>query len=123
MGEIPPLPLSMQRKLPEEGKAVELKITSEKLNNEIIISINLPDKCKLNVRDNIHKAGREIEVVNGQMVLQDAVDITNIRISSRVFSDDTANNEILGTEHRNLCGKYIEYDPVYGNRVVYYKEF
>lgn len=123
MGEIPPLPLSMQRKLPEIGKEINLDITAEKIRDKIIININLPNNCSLFIQDNLHKTSYSVEIIDGTIILQDATDISSINITSRIFTNTAENNDLLGKGHRNLSGKYIEYDPIWGNRIVYHKQF
>lgn len=123
MGEIPPLPSSMQRMLPEPGKALAISITSEKKDDKIIISINLPNECMIHISDNIHKISRTFEVIDKQIRIENASDISFIHISSPVYTKNNDNDVILGRKHRNLSGRYIEYDPIFGNKIVYHKEF
>lgn len=124
MGEIPPLPPSMQLKLPEPGKEICLSLVSKKEDDTIYITTNLPDGCRVLISDNIRNYTREFLVSDGCITIEEAHDIDNISIqNSGVFTSDDDTKKLLGEKNRNLTGEYIKYHPIYGNIINYYFEF
>lgn len=124
MGEIPPLPPSMQLKLPEPGKEIYLSLVPKKEDDTIYITTNLPDGCRIFISDNIRNYTREFLVADGCITIEQAHDINNIYIrNSNVFTSDDNTKKLLGENNRNLTGEYIKYHPIYGNIINYYFEF
>lgn len=117
MGEIPPLPPSMQRKLPEQGKEFYVTIRAKKENGNIVVKTNLPEHCKILMKHDKTNFFQEYTVLNGEVIIKDANDISKIIIDSTIHSSDTSIQEIVGEKSRNLVGEVIEYHPVYGNRI------
>ncbi len=111
MGEIPPLPPSMQQKLPEPEKAivVEMKCSCEK--GMMTIAINLPNGCEFFVGHS------KVVVRSGKAILPAVNKSDTITIDSRVFSEDENIKRILGEKSRNLTGPLIKYNPIYGNHI------
>lgn len=123
MGEIPPLPPSMQRKLPEMGKEIYVSFDTKKEDGNIIIETNLPEQCEIFVWDNQSGFSKKLIVNNGRIIIANADKIVRIEIDSGVFTSDKITQQILGNKCRNLVGKYVKYHPIFGNRVMYLYEF
>ncbi len=121
MGEIPPLPASMQQKLPEPGKEIELSLSPTKKDNIITFYTNLPDGCKVYLWHNEMKALKEHTVSSGKITITNAYTINKVVIDSVVFTDDKSITILLGEKSRNLTGHWIKYNPIYGNYI--YGEF
>lgn len=123
MGEIPPLPPSMQRKLPEQGKELYVKFNTKKEEEYIIIETNLPDQCEIFVWDNKSNFSKKLAVIDGKITIKDIDKILKIKIDSGVFTSNRIAQQIIGEKCCNLVGKYVKYNPIYGNRVKYVYEF
>jgi len=123
MGEVPPLPPSMQRKLPERGKEFLVEFDAIKNDGKIIIKTNLPEKCEISVWNNKIKFSQKFKIYNGRIVIENAEEITKIVIDSGVFSSDTAIQQIVGDKCRNLIGEYVKFHPINGNKLKYMFEF
>ena len=116
MGEIPPLPASMQPEAPEIGKELYVTFDIQKYDNSIIITTNLPDNYILLVKNNLSKKSDRKIVTNGSVMIENAQNISSITIGS-AFITDSSVKEQLGKRARNLLGKYVKYDPVCGNQI------
>lgn len=116
MGEIPPLPASMQPEAPEVGKELYVTFDIQKYDNSIIITTNLPDNYILLVKSNLSKNSDRKTVTNGSVMIENAQNISSITIGS-AFITDSSVKEQLGKRARNLLGKYVKYDPVCGNQI------
>ena len=116
MGEIPPLPASMQPEAPEVGKELYVTFDIQKYDNSIIITTNLPDNYILLVKSNLSKNSDRKTVTNGSVMIENARNISSITIGS-AFITDSSVKEQLGKRARNLLGKYVKYDPVCGNQI------
>ena len=123
MGEIPPLPPSMQQKLPEQGKNLEVKFNTIKKDGIITVTTNLPENCEIFVWNNKTLSSQKLLVSGGKIMIYDASEITKIEINSGVFSADSEAEKIIGDKCRNLTGKFVTYHPIYGNRLRYICEF
>lgn len=116
MGEIPPLPASMQPEAPELGKELYVTFDIQKHGNSIIITTNLPDNYILLIKNNLSKNSDRKIVTNGSVMIENAQNISSITIGS-AFITDSSVKEQLGKRARNLLGKYVKYDPVCGNQI------
>lgn len=123
MGEIPPLPPSMQQQLPEKGKEICVSFEPRKENGTVIIKTNLPEQCEVFVWDNKSKFSKKILVHNGNLIVPDAYDINKIVIDSGVFVSDEVTKQIIGDKCRNLIGEFVKYNPIFGNQLTYATEF
>lgn len=123
MGEIPPLPPSMQQKLPEKGKELYISINAEKRKDEITIKINLPNYSEIFIYDNISKFSKKYIVQDGKVVINNASDISHLEIDSGVFSNDPKVQNALGDKCRNIVGEHVKYHPIYGNNIKYETDF
>ena len=117
MGEIPPLPPSMQQKLPEEGKEYYVVFDAKKENDSIVITTNLPEQSEIFVWNNKSKYSQKIAISNGEIAIKNATDISKVIIDSGVFTADVNTQQIIGDKCRNLVGKFIKYHPIYGNQI------
>jgi hypothetical protein len=115
MGEIPPLPLSMQRKLPNIGKEFNVKFDVKKEDGNIIIETNLPDQCEIFVRDNKSRFSKKFVIRDGNITIDNADEIVKLEIDSVVFTNNQTVQQIIGHKCRNLVGEYVKYNPIYGN--------
>jgi len=117
MGEIPPLPPSMQRKLPEVGKEfwVEFKIARQ--GQCIVIKTNLPDGCEIFIWNNKTKFNQKMVICNSAINIDDAEGVNKVVIDSGVFTSDPVKQQIIGDKGRNLIGEFIKYHPIYGNQL------
>ena len=116
MGEIPPLPASMQPEAPELGKELYVTFDIQKYDNSIIITTNLPDNYILLVKSNLSKNSDRKTVTNGSIMLKNAQNISSITIGSAFITDSSVKKQ-LGTKARNLIGEYVKYDPICGNQI------
>lgn len=123
MGEIPPLPPSMQQELPEQGKELDVEFEATKENSTIIIKTNLPEKCDVFVWDSNSKFSRKISVLNGAITINDAMDISKVIINSGIFAEDNSVLKDIGNKSKNLVGKFVKYHPIHGNQIYYSVEF
>lgn len=97
MGEIPPLPASMQPEAPEVGKELYVTFDIQKYDNSIIITTNLPDNYILLVKSNLSKNSDRKTVTNGSVMIENAQNISSITIGS-AFITDSSVKEQLGKE-------------------------
>ena len=116
MGEIPPLPASMQPEAPELGKELYVTFDIQKYDDSIIITTNLPDNYILLVKSNLSKNSDRKTVTNGSIMLKNAQNISSITIGSAFITDSSVKKQ-LGTKARNLIGEYVKYDPICGNQI------
>lgn len=117
MGEIPPLPISMQPQLPENDKEFPVDIYARKIGCKIAIRTNLPDGSSFYIRNDINKFSDKYTVNGGIITINKARKIKKIVIDSNVFADDEITKNVFGNKCRNLVGKSIKYNPIYGNRL------
>ena len=116
MGEIPPLPASMQPEAPELGKELYVTFNIQKYDDSIIITTNLPDNYILLVKSNLSKNSDRKTVTNGSVMIENARNISSITIGSAFITDSSVKKQ-LGTKARNLIGEYVKYDPICGNQI------
>lgn len=123
MGEIPPLPPSMQQKLPEIGKEIHVTFDTRKEKDIIIIETNLPEQCEVFIWDNISKFSKKKVVNDGKIIIEDADEINKVVIDSGVFVSEKALQQLIGDKCRNLVGQFVKYNPIFGNQLKYSVEF
>ena len=120
LGEIPPLPPSMQQKTPENGRAINLLFAPRKEDDVIFIATNLPNNCEIFINDNTQKYSRKYKVQNGNIIIYKASNIHNISIQeSAIFTNDEEAKLLLGEKNRNLIGEFIKHHPIHGNLINY----
>lgn len=116
MGEIPPLPASMQPELPELGKELIVNFDAHKQDNIIAISTNLPDGTEIFIYHDQMKMSKKYTVCNSTITIEDAANITKVVIDEAVaFPSDDKVKDLLGVKCKNLTGKYISFHPIHGN--------
>jgi hypothetical protein len=123
MGEIPPLPPSMQRKLPETGKELNVRLEAKKESGNIIVETNLPEQSEIFVWDSKSKFSKKLVISNGKIIIPDADEIKKVIIDSSIFGTDDNTKRLIGDKSRNLIGEYVKYHPIYGNQVKCVFEF
>ena len=109
----------MRQKLPESGKEMVVEIAARKENNIIIIEINLPNNTEVFVWNNKKKFSNKYRIKDGEILIENASDISKIAIDAGPFSDDTAIRTAMGEKNRNLTGAFIKYHPICGNHIQY----
>lgn len=117
MGEIPPLPASMQPELPEIGKELSVTFDVIKANNLITIVTNLPDNYILLVKTNLSKVSERMTVKNGSITIKNADKISELSLGSGYITDSEVAAQLGGTKARNLIGEFIKFDPISGNQI------
>lgn len=117
MGEIPPVPPSLQQMAPEHGLELVVDFVVSRECDAIHIETTLPENCKVFVRCNTYKCSREMFIRNGEILIKDASDISQVVIESGVFPLDEEAKRIIGTKCRNLTGEYIKFHPIFGNQI------
>lgn len=123
MGEIPPLPHSMQRKPPELGKEFEVLISAKKDGDTITIFTNLPDDCQISLWYTGSKCLKKHIIFSGKIIINDAKQITRLIIDSNIFNETINTIELFGEKQRNLVGSFVKYHPIYGNYLYYQFDF
>lgn len=122
MGEIPPLPPSMQPQLPEIGKEIDVYFTPSKLKNKLIIKTNLPDGCELFIEYNKNNQGK-YSVNKGNITIPFNTEINEISIDSCIFTSNRNVELMLGDKRRNLIGVNVKYCPIFGNKLLFKYKF
>jgi len=117
MGEIPPLPPSMQRKLPERGKEFCVNFNAKKENGNIIIETNLPEQSEIFVWDNKSKFFKKMVVSGNKISITNADEIEKIVIDSGVFTAHKLSQQLIGDRCNNLVGEFVKYHPIFGNQL------
>jgi len=132
MVEIPPLPPSMQRKLPEREKEIQIEanLTCKVDNNRLYYKLltNMPDKTPLifTLKGKNYNAQSKSIVLNNEAVSEgfsnnnqflDAGDY-KIEITCPIYNVlPEPVKAMFGESNRNLIGKYIKYNPIGGNTI------
>lgn len=132
MGEIPPLPPSMQQKLPERGKEIEIEggVTCNVDNNKLFFTLlsNIPDETPLisTLRGDNYCAQSKSVVANKEAVFGGfssrneilADGIYELEITCPIYNVMPEPVKfIFGENNRNLIGKYVEHNPIAGNTI------
>ena len=118
MGEIPPLPESMQPDVPEFGKELCVTFDVTKYDNHITINTNLPDNYILLVKSNLSKFSEQMSVKNGSVIINDANNISKITLGSAFITDPTVSKQLGGEKAKNLIGKFVKYNPITGRKQI-----
>lgn len=129
IGEIPPLPNSMQNLEPIAGKEIDVKIHFEVQDNGILVRTNLPNGFILQVTvDDLIFSGSE-NVIGGKCYFKFNKENPKngeykISIASPVVNVmDKVDKETVGLRGRNLCGSCISFDEIWGNTVEFKDTF
>lgn len=138
MGEIPPLPESMKKKLPETGMEINVECDiipdwdDEKLY--IKLNTNLPDETPLTFTiKGVHYYSQSSGSVQNNGAISDGFVITNLTTDCNIFNViitcpcynvlPTSIQELFGRDNRNLIGKHIKFNPIYGNTLYVEQKF
>lgn len=132
MGEIFLLPPSMQQKLPEQGKEIQIEggVTCNVDNSKLFFTLvsNIPDKTPLisTLRGKNYCAQSKSVVVKKEAVfggfsnhdqfLTDGIYELEIICPSYSVMPDSV-KLIFGEDNRNLIGNYVKHSPIDGNTI------
>lgn len=122
LGEIPPLPIDMQKPSPEQGKALSVSIAVEVDTNAIQIKTNLPDKFKFFGKINGTIPFDDVIVNSGVATIpftNAQTDFHSLSLKSVFPAVSGVDMAIVGEKCRNLVGDHVKYHPIYGNGVEY----
>lgn len=138
MGEIPPLPESMQKKLPEAGKEINVEciVIAYCANEKLYIKVNtnLPDETPLTftIKGGNYYSQSSGCVQNNE-VISDGFAITTLTSDYNIFNVTITCpchnvlpeviQGLFGSDNRNLIGKHIKFNPIYGNTVYVKQKF
>lgn len=120
LGEIPPLPLDMQKPVPDAGKEIEVDFKLNIKHDGIYISTNLPDNYHLCGMINGIHSFNDIVVRSGNAIipLSDKIsEVYSVDLYSVVPTVTEVDSSIIGERGRNLVGRYIKFCPVGGNYI------
>lgn len=125
LGEIPPLPIDMQKPIPDEERKIEVDFSFKCVGKGIEINTNLPDNFKFYGEINGNGKFNNIEVKNGKAYIPISdknMKVEQLDIHSVLATVSGVDMKIVGDRCRNLVGKFVQFSPIHGNRVeVHYK--
>lgn len=123
LGEIPPLPLSMQKPMPDPGKEIEVDFKLNIKADGIHILTNLPDNYQFYGKINSLIDFRNIIVKNGNAKIQlddNTIEIQSIDLYSVLPTVSGVDMSIVGDRCRNLVGSYVKFNPINGNTIEFH---
>lgn len=123
LGEIPPLPLDMQKPMPDEEKEIEVDFKIDIKDNRIEVQTNLPDNFQFYGKINDSILFSKVVVKNGLAtihLLGETIDVKTLEIYSVLATVSGVDLSIVGDRCRNLIGKYVKFDPISGNSIEYH---
>ena len=123
LGEIPPLPLDMQKPMPDAGKEIEVDFKLNIKHDGIYISTNLPDNYQLFGKINGRYSFNNIVVKSGnaQIPLSDKIsEVYAVDLYSVVPTISGVDSSIIGEKARNLVGQYVKFSPISGNSIEFH---
>ena len=115
MGEIPPLPESMQQKMPEVGKEIYVAFDVKNEDNQIVLVTNIPDGCSFFVRYDTVPSSTRVTVFHGKVILTPPEGAKKILMESTPVFSEGESRLCVGEKARNLSGDFITYHPIHGN--------
>lgn len=123
IGEIPPLPYTMQKLTPIAGKEIDVSIGFKVQDNGILVKTNLPNGFILQATvDDLIFSGSET-VIDKNCYFKFNKENPNkgeykISLSSPVVNVMTeVNKDVVGIRGRNLCGSCVSFDEIWGNTI------
>ncbi len=119
LGEIPPLPLSMQKPRPNPNNEINVEFHPSILSQQIRIETNLPEKFKFSIKVNEQDYGCA-EVTSGHIIISlEKLNepLSTINLTSVLTTTAGVDTSIVGEKCRNLTGRYVKYHPIFGNQV------
>ena len=123
LGEIPPLPLDMQRPMPDEEKKIEVKLEVDVKSNNIQVHTNLPDNFQLFGKINGSIPFSNIVVKNGGAIIpfnSDTTEFKSLDAYSVLATVTGVDLSVVGDRCRNLVGKYVKFNPINGNTIEFH---
>ncbi len=123
LGEIPPLPLDMQKPLPDTGKEIVVDFKIEIKHDEILILTNLPDNFQFHGKINDSVSFKNIVVKNGNAKIplpDNAIEIKSVDLYSELAKYTDVDSSIVGDRYRNLVGQYVKFNPINGNSIEFH---
>lgn len=123
LGEIPPLPLSMQKPMPDPGKEIAVDFKLNIKADGIHILTNLPDNYQFYGKINGLIDFRNIIVKNGNAKIQlddNTIEIQSIDLYSVLPTVSGVDMSIVGDRCRNLVGSYVKFNPINGNTIEFH---
>lgn len=124
LGEIPPLPVDMQKPIPDSDRVIDVKLDVKINGKQLEISTNLPDNMQLYGKINESYHFNNIIVDHGKAIIPipDSVDTPKtIDIHSVAANVTSVSKEVVGDKCRNLIGSYVKFHPIYGNHIDYHE--
>lgn len=119
LGEIPPLPLSMQKPRPDPDNELNVEFHPSILPRQIQIETNLPEKFKFSLKVNEKDYGWA-DVTSGHIIISlEKLNepLSTINLTSVLATTTGVDMSIVGDKCRNLTGPYVKYHPIFGNQV------
>ena len=123
LGEIPPLPLDMQKPMPDTGKEIVVDIKLEIRDDGIYILTNLPDKYQFYGKINDKISVRNIIVKDGSAKISlsdNTIDVQSVDLYSVLATVSGVDISIVGDRCRNLIGQYVKFNPINGNSIEFH---
>lgn len=125
LGEIPPLPLDMQKPMPDKGSEIEVNFTVDIGSDKIELQTNLPDNFILYGKINKKVQFNKVEVKDGMAIiplLSFSEEVNSIDVYSVLPTVTEVDISIVGERCRNLIGKYVKFNPISGNTIEFHYE-
>ena len=123
LGEIPPLPLDMQKPMPDTGKEIVVDIKLEIRDDGIYILTNLPDEYQFYGKINDKISVRNIIVKDGSAKISlsdNTIDVQSVDLYSVLATVSGVDISIVGDRCRNLIGQYVKFNPINGNSIEFH---
>jgi len=118
MGEIPPLPDSMERLGPLEGKAIDVEFSYSTDDTSLYLKTTLPDGFILHLTTNKTKSFINGEVNKNECRFDIKPGTREVKLTSPIVSImKNLNQETVGEKGRNLVGNLVKFDPIFGNTI------
>lgn len=123
LGEIPPLPIDMQKPIPDEKRKIEVNFSIRYVGKGIEIDTNLPDNFRFYGEINRSSKFNNIEVKNGKAyipIADENMKIEQLDMYSVLATVSGVDMKIVGDRCRNLVGEFVQFNPINGNRVEFH---
>jgi len=118
MGEIPPLPDSMERLGPLEGKAIDVEFSCSIDDTWLYVKTTLPDGFILHLTTNKTKSFISGEVKDNECKFDIKPGTRDVKLTSPIVSImKNLDKETVGEKGRNLVGNLVKFDPIFGNTI------
>ena len=120
LGEIPPLPASMQCMKPEPGKQLSVEMKATIIDNGLLINTNLPDNFQFFGYWNNNIFMPTVVVKDGRIEIpfpDTSATIHTVYLHSVAANVTGVDMKIVGDKCRNLTGPYVKFEPISGSYV------